>query len=514
MKKRIIILGAGVMQQKAIEIAKEMSLETVVCDANENAAAAPLADRFEKIDLKDKGALLSLAQDLGREAAGLAGIMTVGTDFSASVAYVAERCGLPGIPYEAALDASDKERMRRRFAEAGAPSPPFAVLREAARSLPAGLAFPVVVKPVDNMGARGCRLAAGEAELEAALDDALRFSRSGRAIVEAYMEGPEYSIDALVYQGTIIPCGLAERHIFYPPFFIEMGHTLPAALAPADEAAVLEAFYAGVRALGITCGAAKGDIKLTSGGAMIGEIAARLSGGYMSGWTYPYASGVSAVRGAICIAVGEAPPDMTAVQSLTAAERAFISIPGRVASIQGVEKARERAGVRDVFLRVGVGDRVRFPENNVEKCGNVISALHRPALACEAAQRAAQRVLIGLAAPDSQTAAFLAQPLDRAFPPSAFTLDGAQLRALAALPPDAPSPDRAPSVRPFPAFRESSLVDYAGRGVEESLKAVRALCGGELAESESGELGRGFWQAMVRGGYQGAAYHLALRRQA
>jgi biotin carboxylase len=112
-KQRILILGAGVMQGPALKIAREMGLETVAADADEKAPSIPLADRFEKVDLKDKEGIEKLARSL-MESGGLAGIMTAGTDFSATVAWAAERLGLPGIPYETALDASDKERMRRR----------------------------------------------------------------------------------------------------------------------------------------------------------------------------------------------------------------------------------------------------------------------------------------------------------------------------------------------------------------------------------------------------------------
>ncbi len=55
----------------------------------------------------------------------------------------------------------------------------------------------------------------------------------------------------------------------------------------------------GIRALGITIGCAKGDIKITPKGAMMGELAARLSGGFMSAYTYPYATGVNLIRASI-----------------------------------------------------------------------------------------------------------------------------------------------------------------------------------------------------------------------
>jgi biotin carboxylase len=274
MAKQVIILGAGVMQGPAITIARSQGLETIVADGDPHAPWVKLADRFEHIDLKDKEGIEALARSLP----DLAGIMTAGTDFSATVAWVSERLGLSGIPYETALDASDKERMRRCFRKAGVPSPDFLIVKDSAGpALP--LTYPVVVKPVDNMGARGCRRVDGPGELRDAVEDALGFSRSHRAIVEAYMEGPEFSVDAIVYQGEITVCGLADRHIFFPPYFIEMGHTMPTSVDAGTAETLLTVFKAGVRALGITNGAAKGDIKLTPSGPMIGEIAARLSGG-------------------------------------------------------------------------------------------------------------------------------------------------------------------------------------------------------------------------------------------
>jgi hypothetical protein len=75
------------------------------------------------------------------------------------------------------------------------------------------------------------------------------------------------------------------------------------------------------------------------------------------------------------------------------------------------------------------------------------------------------------------------------------------------------SPGTGPALVPFPAFTESGLKDYAGRSVEQSLDAVRALTGLSLPVTPSpgraaagGLLGRRFWAALIRGGYQGAAY--------
>ncbi|MDR0447883.1 MAG: ATP-grasp domain-containing protein [Treponema sp.] len=520
-KKRILILGAGIMQGPVIHNAKLMGLETIVIDGDPLAPLVSEADRFEQVDLKDIHTIETLAKKLKIDG-GLDGVITAGTDFSASVAFAAEKLNLPGISHETALDASDKERMRKRFREAGLPSPAFMVFSGEAASIELPFPYPVVVKPVDNMGSRGCRRVENNGELRDAVETALRFSRSGRVIVEEYMEGPEFSVDALVYRGEITICGLADRHIFFPPYFIEMGHTMPSSISLKDQKSLLDLFIRGIKSLKIDNGAAKGDIKLTSKGPMIGEIAARLSGGFMSGWTYPYASGMNPAKGALYIALGKKPKGLNPGRNWTSAERAFISIPGLVRSIEGLDTARNVPGIKDLFLRTGPGNRISFPENNVSKAGNLISASADRLTAVQAAEKAVKMVLIRLAAPDMETEKFLAGPIEtvRIFPPPAYVLDAGLLEQLAKIAPGtvmtAGSIGTVRAIIPFPAFTESNLTDYMGRSLKETMEAVEKLSGLELKErygNSSGSsfepiLGREFWTALIRGGYQGAVYYL------
>jgi hypothetical protein len=245
----------------------------------------------------------------------------------------------------------------------------------------------------------------------------------------------------------------------------------------------------------------------------------------MSGWTYPYASGVEVTRGAILAALGQDPGDnLVPRRSWTSAERAFISIPGKVRSLHGLEEVRAMPLVKDLFLRTKSGGRVAFPENNVAKCGNVITAAADRETAVRAAETAVRAIRIRLESPDPETDAFLGPfhgPLPGAalaeggFPPNAFSLS-ADLAALLAVLPDPGLPPASagpggPSLLPFPALVESGLRDYQGRTVAESLEAVRELTGFPLpldAGRKSPYLGRLFWTALIRGGYQGAAYYV------
>jgi biotin carboxylase len=499
------------MQVPALRIADELGLEACAVDADPQAPGRHLAARFERIDLKDEEGILAYARSLASDG-GLGGVFTAGTDFSPAVAMVAEELGLPGISRAVARRAQDKGLMRQAFKEAGVPCPRFCIVEEGGRAMECAdeegpIPGPWVVKPADSMGARGCLRVDSAGRLEAAAADALRYSRTGRAIIEEYLEGPEFSVDALVWEGTIEICGLADRHIFFPPRFIEMGHTMPSAFPEEDRAEVLRVFEAGVRAIGIDRGAAKGDIMLLHGGqAKVGEIAARLSGGYMSGWTYPYASGVEATAGAIRIAMGRCPGDLHPRFARVSAERAFISIPGRVLEIRGLEEARRLPGLKDLFVRIRPGDRVSFPANNVEKCGNAISAAQDRSEACSIAEEACRRILIRLAPCTPETDAFLASR--EAFPPPAFeSLPRGFLDLVASLPDEAAGEGPGMGVMDIDISWVAGALDWHGMNLDRARDAALGLSGAGLGRGGR-LLGRTFWEALIRGGYQGGAYAL------
>ena len=510
----LMILGGGPMQLPAIETARRNGWRTVCVDGNPNAPGRRAADRFIHIDLKDAAAILDAARDL-RKAEGLDGVFTAATDFSSSVAYVAENLGLPGILYETALDASDKARMRARFHERKVPAPRFFALHEDALELASdkirtsGVRFPLVVKPADNMGARGVKRIDSEPDgsdsagpLIEACRTAVAFSRSRTVVIEEFIEGKEYSIDAILEKGRLTVCGIADRHIRFDPFFIEIGHTLPADLGSTERDELVSVFSDGVAALGITDGAAKGDVFLGPDGAVVGEIAARLSGGYMSGWTYPFASGVNVTEHAMRIALGLPVGEVRESRAWCSAERAVISIPGTVKDVDGWAEARDVAHVHAVFARSDVDDVVTFPRNNVEKCGNVISAAENRTEAIGAAESGVSRVVYRLCPGDERTDAFLLGA-DEFVSFHAFeSLLPETAAAITSLDSIVANDIR---VIGFPdALRTDPARDWAYRTFSSVAERAQDLTGVTFSRNE--KTGREFWLAVVKGGLQAALY--------
>ncbi|UCF99069.1 MAG: ATP-grasp domain-containing protein [Spirochaetaceae bacterium] len=532
---RILILGGGVMQLPAVRLAKGKGWSVVVAAANIIQEIQTLADRCEQVDLRDRKAVTRLARAIQRKE-GLDGVFTAGTDFSTTVAWIAENLELPGIPYTSALAATDKARMRAAFQAQKVPSPAFftvekAVLRSASRSrqsrgaalLPSGFSFPLVVKPVDNMGARGVRRVDDAQQLGAALEVALEQSACGKAIVEQHLEGPELSLDAVIYDGRVSICGVADRHICFPPYFVEMGHTMPSVLDAKLLRRAEEVFVRGIRALGISQGAAKGDIKVTPEGPVVGEIAARLSGGYMSGWTFPFASGVEVTDAALNIAMGLPPGDLTPRRFWVSAERAFISIPGTIKTLEGLRQARDLPGIEELFLRVAPSQQVDLPTNNMGKCGNLISKAPTRAEALAAVQAAVQSVLVRLEVNDPRTDAYLQGKEQGEF--TAFSpISPDSEHRLAALPLWLGNPERFSrrvedlQVLALPGAGGEVARDWHGWTLDGAFQRVLEITGatasGGLPDGRTPDgrtpgsfvLGRGFWKVLIKGGVQAGVY--------
>ncbi|PIE98923.1 MAG: hypothetical protein CR988_01060 [Treponema sp.] len=521
------------MQGVAIRAAKNLNCYVVAVDANRNAASVDLADRFEPIDLKDYQALIAFALQLKAER-GLDAVFTVATDFSFSVAKVAEACGLHGHSVQSAENATDKAKMRECFDACGVPSTKFVRFGDAEAKAAvsyftdSNLKLPVVVKPVDNMGARGCEKVCNLSDLKQAVENSIKYSRTGYAIVEEFIEGNEFSLEGLVFNGELFITAVAQRHIAFPPYFVEMGHTIPANISSEDAFELIKVFSDGVKALGLTSGAVKGDIFLKDSKAYVGEIAARLSGGYMSGWTVPYSSGIDITTAAIKLALGQTPVEIISCADAKklpplfqntkkfSAERAWISIPGVIEKVYGLQEAKNTLGVCDVFPRNKKGDKVKFPENNVEKCGNVLSVGKTYNDAVMSAEKACKKIVLRLMPANNATDDFLKQT-NNSFPPDFINLALSEKKSILDSVKDCRHIKKEKIV--FPCVFEkylNSAKDIQGRTLTEVFELLYTIEPALLQwvlnlpdlhdNRNSKNMQRDFWSAFIRGGIQGALY--------
>ena len=211
--KKILLLGGSAQQIVAIETAKRLGYETILCDYLTDNPGQFVADRFYLVSTTDKKAVLEVA---GKEK--VSGILAYASDPAApTAAYVAEKMGLPGNPYESVEILCNKDLFRKFLKENGFSAPTSCGFGSKKEALGAqsNFRYPVIVKPVDSSGSKGATVLPSADFLEEALDFAFSFSRCHRVIVEQFIEKKHpYLVggDIFVRDGKIILWGLLNCH--------------------------------------------------------------------------------------------------------------------------------------------------------------------------------------------------------------------------------------------------------------------------------------------------------------
>ncbi len=308
--RTLLLLGCGFEQSEALRIARELGYRTIAFDNDANAVGRAFADSFYRVDLKNSAELVKQAKACTPD-----GVFVHAAELAVEAALVAEALGLPGLPVETALDATDKSRRIQRLAAAGIRTPRFEILRTAAPDIDPWLEqtksipYPKVLKPTNQAGARGVRLIEDRAAFAAYYDRRLDW-RSDEIVCEERLEGLQLSTESVSVRGKRVHHAIALRHYDTTadllPCFIEDGHSMPFALPPTRQAAVVDVIERCFAALGIDDGVLKGDLLIRDDGTIyVLEMAARTSGGRFADTVVPLATGTNILYPLIEQAMGD-----------------------------------------------------------------------------------------------------------------------------------------------------------------------------------------------------------------
>jgi biotin carboxylase len=396
--KTLLILGAGKEQVAAIAAAKAKGIRTVVLDINPGAAGREMADEFHLVSTRDKYAILDFVRAYKSK---IDGVMTIASDIPHMVASAAEILGVRHVPVDVAEMCVHKLLMKEKLQKAGVNVPLFARIASLAdlKAFIAKSGFPIVIKPVDNSGARGVQRLTADMDIAAAFDYSRSFSYAGEVIAEKFVTGLQISTEGLVHDGKFHCTGFADRNYARlndaVPFMVEDGGDIPTVLHDADKRAVEAEFEKASHALGIDWGPAKGDMIFGDDGKpYVIEIAARLSGGNFCYDKVPWSTGVDIVDILVDMAVGNAvdPARFVPTRNLATSQRYFFPASGTIREIRGLKAAQDADHIRKVDVWARPGETVAALENHPSRVGYVISCAPTREQAIAAAQAAVARV--------------------------------------------------------------------------------------------------------------------------
>ena len=301
--KKLMILGASILQLPAIRRAKELGYYVGVVDYNANAVGIPYADKYFKLSTNDIDGVVSTAKEFQPN-----GIMTLATDMPVrSVAVATAQLGLPGISYETAVKSTDKGEMIKAFSINKVDIPWFFIVSDNTElnRVSGSVKYPCILKPVDNAGSRGVTLVNGPNELSKAYEYSRSNSRNGVVIIEEYMHGNEVSVEIICINGEVNILAVTDKLTTGAPFFVEMGHSQQSQLSSGDIRRIKILAEKAVKTVGIKNGPAHVEIMLTSNGPKLVELGARMGGDCITSHLVPLSTGIDMIEATICLACNE-----------------------------------------------------------------------------------------------------------------------------------------------------------------------------------------------------------------
>lgn len=327
------------------------------------------------------------------------GILTFSDTALHATAQLAEFLGLPFLPVQVASEVTNKQHQRQVCEKAGVPVPEWRSVVREDEALAAVRGWGrAIIKPTGRAAGVAVRLAASaataaEAYREAAAAAAAR--AGGGVLVERYLEGPEFSIESIAVGGRQQPICVTSKITTQGPWFVEIGHCVPAVLPDSQRHAVIRVAMAACHALNLTWGACHTEVKLTQEGPMIVEVNARPAGDRVLD-LIQLALGVNVYELLGRQALGEDPEagQLLPPQRRAAAIHFLLAAPGVFRDAASELESRPPHWLVDLSVTGPAGQVLRQPRSNYDRIGYAIAMGNTSAVAAARAKSAIDSVTV------------------------------------------------------------------------------------------------------------------------
>ena len=384
--KRLLVLAAGILQVPVIKKAKDMGIYVIAADGDPEAVGLKYADKAIVVNITSEEDVLRVARE-----ERIDGVIHPCSEVSMNVmGRLNDELGLSGITREQAIRATNKHLMREAFEMGGAPSPK-SILTEnsedAWKHLQNDFSTDGILKPSRNSGSRGIAKVSrdmDQADFVKAYDIALNESRDKSVLLEQFIEGPEFSIEIIVWNGKVNVLTVTDKKTTGAPHFVELGHNQPSCYSAEVVKTLKAAAVAGVKALGVNNCACHAEAKLMDGKAYLMEIGARLGGDFISTELTHLSTGIDMVAAAINVALGVEPDLNPKEEPKGVCIRYFCPKPGKLVSISNVDVLKkEHVYESDIYVKPG--DEIPKVTSSLCRSGHIIVTEETPQKAVELA---------------------------------------------------------------------------------------------------------------------------------
>lgn len=400
MPKRLLIIGAGLEQVPAYQLARKKGLVVVGTDMDPEAPAFEFADDALVASTRNVDETLAVVKAYASKYP-IDGVMTIANDVPYTVAAVAEALGLPHADKEAVRKLTNKVQMKTAFQSVGVETPEFTTVRnlDELEAATKRYSFPLILKPSDGRGSNGVLYLEAETDLSWAFAHSMASCDNGLLVLEEFINGPQLSVEGVFVDECYHCVAFADRNYSNlpetKPFIVEDGGTIPSRFNDDVLEEIRAVIEAGARSLGLIWGPVKADIVIGDNGRpQIIELAGRLSGNYLATHHIPFAYGVDLVGAIIdlCLDLEIDSNSLTPKYKKYLGVRYFFPPEGKIAAIDGVGALEGDSATHTLAIYAKPGDSQTAINCHAARAGTVMMRGGTYASATEKAEWAAKTI--------------------------------------------------------------------------------------------------------------------------
>jgi biotin carboxylase len=339
---------------------RELGYKALVVDREAGCVGAQAGDFFEQVDTTDFAGVKRVA-----ERYGIIGSLTASSDVAVPTAcYINEVLRLPRQGDRIHHVVADKSLMKKCFVLGGVSSPAFYIVENeeqlqavqdvVEREMPL---TGFIVKPADSSGSRGVAKLETASELAEKVEAARAFSRTGKVIVEEFIEGVKIGVETFSLAGDMRLC--LHHNSTLSPGMINIGHSFPLAMSEETMRLIRDECEKALRSIGIENGPVNFDLIIDEQGQpFVLEINARLAGTRLPELVQAHC-GIDLLDLTVRVAAGEVVEIPEINRHTPVAVRILhFDVAGRIEKIGPVEHLFETYPVMDFRLDLGAGMQV------------------------------------------------------------------------------------------------------------------------------------------------------------